>query len=121
MKTIAARFDDQLFDLLALVAQLEETTIVDQIRQAVETHLSLKLSGGDLASRAEAAVDEIDREAAAKKAAIAGLIGAVEEPGTKPKSTSRRRPKSEPDQGPPDGGPKAKVIPIGFAPNRDRK
>jgi hypothetical protein len=125
MKTIAARFDDQVFELLALVAQLEETTIVDEIRQGVEMLLSLKLSNGELAERAEAALQEIDREAAAKRAAIAGLIGAASDseakPKPKPKSTSRRRPRSTSDQGTLDGEPQAKVIPMGFAPNRDRQ
>ena len=117
MKTIAARFDDGLFNVLEVVAQLEETTIVDQIRQAVEAHLAIKLSSGDLANRAEAVLAEIDREAASKKAAIANLMGAVTGPESKPKSTPRRRPNGS-DDGPKNGEPQARVIQIGFAPNR---
>jgi len=121
MKTIAARFDDGLFNVLAVVAQLEETTIVDQIRQAVEAHLAIKLSSGDLANRAEEVLAEIDREAASKKAAIATLMGAVAGPEAKPKSTPRRRPKPGSEEGPKDGEPQARIIPIGFAPNRSGK
>jgi hypothetical protein len=118
MKTIAARFDEGLFNVLAVVAQLEGTTVVDQIRLAVEAHLALKMSTGDLASRAEEALQEIDREAASKKAAIATLIGVVTDRESQPKPAPRRRSKSDPDAGPTDGEPRAQVIPIGFAPNR---
>ena len=120
MKTIAARFDDQVFELLALVAQLEDTSIVDEIRQSVEMLLSKKLANGELAQRAEAALQEIDREAAAKRAAIAGLIGAASGSEAKPKSTTRRRLKTVPNQGSLDTEPKARAFPMGFAPNRDR-
>jgi hypothetical protein len=121
MKTIAARFSDELFALLSMVAELEQSSIVDQIREGVEMLLSLKLANGELAQRAEAALEEIDREAAAKKAALAGLIGTASGTQAKPKSTSRRRPKSTPDQGTLNTEPKAKAVPMGFAPNRDRK
>jgi hypothetical protein len=120
MKTIAARFEDPLFELLSLVAQLEDTSIVDQIRQAVETHIALKVQAGDLASRAEAAVAEIDREADIKKAAIAGLVGsATAAAGTQPKKKAapRRQTKAEVlkelDE---QAEPEASVTPIGFAP-----
>lgn len=119
MKTIAARFDDPLFELLSLVAQLEDTSIVDQIRQAVEAHIARKVQEGDLASRAEAAAEEIDREAEAKKAAIAGLVGAVNESvGSQPKKKAapRRRAKADPVEEPSE--PEARANPIGFAPPR---
>jgi len=118
MKTIAARFDDGLFAVLTLVAELEQTSIVDQIRTAVENHLAIKMSNGELSGRAEAALAEIDREAAAKKAAISDLMSVVKEPAPKPKSTSRRGLKSVPDQGTLDGEPKARAFPMGFAPAR---
>jgi regulator of protease activity HflC (stomatin/prohibitin superfamily) len=122
MKTIAARFDDPLFELLSLVADLEDTSIVDQIRQAVEAHIARKVQEGDLASRAEAAAAEIDREAEAKKAAIAGLIGAVNQSvGKQPakKAATRRRTKADPNE----GQGKLEVVPnppIGFAPPRGK-
>lgn len=118
MKTIACRFDDGLYAVLSVVAQLEQTSVADEIRLAVEAYLAIKMSTGDLASRAEEALNEIDREAASKKAAIATLMGVVTDQESKPKSTTKRRSRSDSDDGPTDGEPKAQVIPIGFAPNR---
>lgn len=77
MKTIAVRLDDDVMELLTVVSQLEETTIVEQIRQAVGSHLERKVQGGELASRAQAALDDIDREAEARKEAIGSLIGTL--------------------------------------------
>ena len=117
MKTIAARFDDPLFELLSLVAQLEDTSIVDQIRQAVEAHIARKVQEGDLASRAEAAAAEIDREAEARKAAIAGLVGSASESmGTQPKKKAAPRRRTKADLEEEQSEPEARTLPIGFAP-----
>lgn len=117
MKTIAARFDDDLFATLAMVAELEGTPIVDQIRLAVEAHIALKVADGELANRAEAALDEIDREAAAKKAAIAGLVGAVSKSAPKSKAPSRRQAKPAADKASSDSSD-SPSSPMGFAPGR---
>lgn len=93
MKTIAARFDEPLFEALALVANLEETSIVDQIREAVEAHITRKMADGELAARAQSALDDIDREAEVRKAAIGSLIGQL--PKTPAKGRSRKTPPAE--------------------------
>lgn len=103
MKTIAVRLDDNVSEMLALVANLEETTIVDQIREAIDTHLARKVAEGDLAERATAALDEVDREAKAKKDAIGALFEKVTTQVAVPKTPRRRA--SKPDQ-----------PPMGFAP-----
>jgi hypothetical protein len=97
MKTIAARFEDDLFAALSLVATLEDTTIVAVIREAVEAHIAQKMAEGDLAARAEVVLAEIDREAEEKKAAIGSLFDAT--PKTTPaapKGRSRRSQSAEP-------------------------
>ena len=73
-KTMAIRLDQDVAEMLGLVAQLEGTTIIDQIRVAISEHLKRKSAEGDLAERAKAVIDEIDREAAARKAAISTLF-----------------------------------------------
>ena len=103
MKTIAVRLEDGVSDLLTLVSQLEETTIVDQIREAIDAHLQRKLAEGDLAERATAALDGIDREAKAKKDAIGALFEKAATEVTAPKTPRRR-------------GQKAEQPPMGFAP-----
>ena len=108
-KTMAIRLDQGVADLLALVAQLEGTTIIDQIRVAIDEHLKRKSAEGDLAERAKAVLDEIDREASARKEAISTLFATKADSGEEtPKSGSRRRSSTKPEEG--------RVIPMGFAP-----
>ncbi len=103
MKTIAVRLEDGVSELLGLVSQLEGTTVIDQIREAIDTHLARKVAEGDLAERATAALDDIDREAKAKKDAIGALFDKATTEVAAPKSTRRR-------------GQKADQAPMGFAP-----
>lgn len=77
MKTIAIRIEDEVSEMLGLVAQLEGTTQIDQIREAINAHLERKVAGGDLTARAQAALDEVEREADAKRKAIEQLVGDV--------------------------------------------
>ena len=47
MKTLAVRLDDDTMDLLGVVSQLEGTSLVDQIRTAIQVHLERKVAEGD--------------------------------------------------------------------------
>jgi hypothetical protein len=118
MKTIAARFEDGLFELLSITAQLEDTSIVEQIRQAVEAHVGRKMESGVLAAKAAEAMAEIDQEAKDRKSAIAALIGKPVTPAKKAAGSQRgaRSGASEPAGGVEDTVPKAKSNPVGFAP-----
>jgi hypothetical protein len=89
MKTLAVRLDDETMDLLGAVSQLEGTSLVDQIRIAVTAHLERKVAGGELTTQAQAAIEAIDAEAAARKAAIGSLLGQVA-PETQPGGSRRR-------------------------------
>ena len=93
MKTLAVRLSDELMDLLAVVSQIEGSTMVDTIREAVEIHLARKAAEGDFAERAQAILDEIDREASARKEAIGSLFGA------QPKRTTEAPAKGRPRRG----------------------
>jgi len=110
MKTMAIRLEDETADLLSLVAQLEGTSVIDQIRQAIEVHLESKASGGDLAQRAEALLDQIDQEAQARKAAIGALFEQAGESVRKRGAPQKRTSKSEPE---------ARVL--GFRPDAKRQ
>lgn len=88
-KTLAIRLDEELHAQLAVLAQLGGVTITDAIRQAIETYVQTQRSQGDLAQRASGVLDEIEREATARKSAIQALFGDEERPTTKPRPTRR--------------------------------
>jgi predicted DNA-binding protein len=91
MKTIAIRLEDETSELLTLVAQLEGTTQIEQIREAIASHLERKVAGGDLTARAQEALDEVEREASAKRKVIEQLVNNVSDNVRTTKSTGRRR------------------------------
>jgi hypothetical protein len=74
MKTMAVRLDDEVAEMLEMVALLEDTSQIDQIREAIMRHLQHKVANPALAQRARAALEDIDREASARKNAISALL-----------------------------------------------
>lgn len=98
VKTLAIRLEPNLHAQLSLIAQLRGSTITDEIRSAIEAHLDTVKANPDLASQADNALDNIERDAAARRDAIATLFGSSEPatpgssrpPGRKPsgKATS---------------------------------
>ena len=75
MKTVAIKVDDELHAQLMAIASLEGVTATEIIRDAVVAHLQAKQEDGSLAARAQAVLDEIDRDAATKREAIANMFG----------------------------------------------
>ncbi len=75
MKTLAIRLDDDLHAQLSVIATLSELTITDAIRQAIEKWVEEKRSQPELTSRAQSVLDEIERDAAQRRSAIATLFG----------------------------------------------
>ncbi len=75
VKTLAIRLPDELHAQLALVAQLDGISLTDAIRQAIEALIERKRGQGDLAARAAEALEEIEREATARREAIRALFG----------------------------------------------
>jgi hypothetical protein len=74
-KTLAIRVEETLHAQLRFIAQLRETSISDEIRQAIETRIASAQDDPEIIARAQQARDELEREAAARSAAIAGFLG----------------------------------------------
>ncbi|WP_298207559.1 hypothetical protein [Ferrimicrobium sp.] len=69
-KTLAIRVEETLHAQLRFIAQLRETSITDEIRQAIETRIASAQDDPEIIARAQQARDELEREAAARSAAI---------------------------------------------------
>ncbi|GAA4404545.1 hypothetical protein [Tsukamurella soli] len=76
LKTIAIRVEEGLHAQLRFIAQLSGTTITDEIRTAIERRIAAAQTDPAIIAKAEQARQEIEREAAARAAAIAGFMGA---------------------------------------------
>jgi predicted transcriptional regulator len=75
IKTIAIRLESALHAQLSVIAQLRDRTITDEIREALDNHVQQVKAEGDLTDKAGAALEEVDREAASRREAIAALLG----------------------------------------------
>jgi predicted transcriptional regulator len=74
MKTMAIRLEDDLHAQLNVIASLEEQTITDIIRASILAYIDGHKDA--LSSKADAALEEIERDAEARRQAIASLFGA---------------------------------------------
>jgi predicted transcriptional regulator len=97
VKTLAIKLEDDTHSQLVVLAQLDGLTLADVLRQAVEQYVERQRSEGGLAARAAGVLEEIEREATARREAIQALFstdGAP--PATEPAKPSRaRKPSSE--------------------------
>ncbi len=93
VKTLAIRLEPALHAQLSLIAQLRDSTITDEIRQAIEAHITSVKAAPELAARADGVLENIEREAVARRAAIATLFGdtPASEPVASPTPISRPR------------------------------
>lgn len=89
MKTMAIRLDDELHEQLSILAQLENTSITELIRTAIEQHLSAKRNDPELAAQADEILAEIDAQATKRREAISALF---EPTPAKPARRSRKAP-----------------------------
>jgi predicted DNA-binding protein len=78
VKTLAIRLEPDLHAQLSLIAQLRGATITDEIKAALEAHITAAKSMPELTGRADAVLADIERDATAKRAAIATLFGTTE-------------------------------------------
>lgn len=99
VKTLAIRLDPELHAQLSVIAQLSNSTITDEIRDALRAHVANKAANGDLAGAATDLLEEIEREAAARRDALAGLLNQASETSetTDKPARSRGRKPSTPD------------------------
>jgi predicted DNA-binding protein len=85
MKALAIRLEDEEHQLLVLMARVNDRPLADELREAIQAHVARTRSEPDFAERARAILDEIDREAAARRTAITSLFGEPKgESGTEP-------------------------------------
>lgn len=74
-KTLAIRVEETLHAQLRFIAQLRDTSITDEISQAIVTRIASAQDDPEIIARAKEARDELEREAAARSVAIAGFLG----------------------------------------------
>lgn len=79
VKTLAIRLEPDLHAQLSLIAQLRGATITDEIKAALDAHITAAKTMPELTGRAEAVLADIERDATAKRAAIATLFGTTEQ------------------------------------------
>lgn len=100
VKTLAIRLPDELHAQLVLVASLDGVSLAEAIRSAVEATIARRRDNGDLAAQAHAALEQVDREATIRRAALQALLGpdATPKPADPPqgaapaaKASGRRR------------------------------
>ena len=75
LRTLAVRLDEGLHAQLHFIAQLRGSSISDEIRRAIENRIATAQDDPELVARAHEVSEEIEREAAARSAAIAGFLG----------------------------------------------
>jgi hypothetical protein len=102
VKTLGIRLPDALHAQFTLVAQLDSMSLGDAAVKAVESYVEAKRSEPGFAERAQAALEEIEREAAARRGALQGLFGTTapesgqaNEDTSPAKSTRNRRSSSQ--------------------------
>jgi hypothetical protein len=93
VKTLAVRLPDELRAQLELVAGLDGVSLAEAIRSAVEDSITRRRDSGELAARAQAALDAVDQEVTARRNALQSFIGqpAEAKPGAPAKPNARRR------------------------------
>ena len=92
MKTLAIRLEDEQHAQLSMIAQLEELTVTDAIRQAIDQWVEQRRSNPQLQARAEAVLADIDRDAATRRGAISALLeGKTGNSGPSAESTAPAR------------------------------
>lgn len=91
VKTLAIRLDPATHAQLSLIAQLRGTTLVGEIRSALDAHLANAKDAPELAAHADQALADLEADMAARRAAIANLFGtdAPTEPETRTRATGR--------------------------------
>ena len=75
VKTLAIRLEDDQHAQLTVVASLGDLTITDAIRQAIDEWIKSRKSQPELTAKAQSMLDEIERDAAQRREAIATLFG----------------------------------------------
>lgn len=74
VKPIAVRLNESTRTQLDIIAQLNDRTVTDEIRLAIDAWIEKVKSDPNVQKRAQAVRDEIEREASGKREAIAAIF-----------------------------------------------
>ncbi len=88
-KTVAIRLDEELHAQLSIIAQLRDTSLTEEIRSAIQSHVDACRDSGELTEKADAVLADIERDAEARRAAIGSLFSS--EGGKKPTRSRSRK------------------------------
>lgn len=75
VKTLGIRLQPDRHAQLALIAQVRGSTLNDELQAAISRHIEQATADPQFAAKANAALSDIEREAAARRQAITSLIG----------------------------------------------
>ena len=95
-KTLAIRLDNDVHAQLQVIARLLDSSIADEIRQAIDAHLQAKRKDPELGKRASEVRESIEHEAKLRQDAIATLF-TEDKPATSGTSRGRGRKASDED------------------------
>ncbi|MBV9823351.1 MAG: hypothetical protein JO144_14020 [Actinobacteria bacterium] len=99
VKTLGIRFQPALHTQLSVIAQLRGHSIQDEVIAAVEAHVEQAKADPELLGRIQAAIADIDRDAASRRDALAALFSTAE-------PTAEAAGEAAGQPAPPDGGGK---------------
>ena len=88
-KTLAIRLTEAQHAQLSLIAQLADRTLTEEIRLAVEHWIDQSRQSPEFTAKAQELLDEIDREARARRDAITALLPQSESTSTQSGSSKR--------------------------------
>jgi hypothetical protein len=91
VKTLAIQLTDDQHAQLVLISQVEGLSLKDVLKQAVDALITAKRTQPDFAARAQAVLEEIDREAASRRQAIQTLFAAGDSAHAEPEAPTGRR------------------------------
>jgi predicted DNA-binding protein len=97
VKTLAIRLEPDLHAQLSLIAQLRGSTITDEIRTAVEAHIEHAKTAPELAAQADTVLADIERDAAARRDAIASMFGSATSTASAGSGRGRKTSRGEAD------------------------
>jgi predicted DNA-binding protein len=84
IRTLAVRLPEDLYTQLMLIANLDGLSMAEVVRDAVQDSIEARSTSGELATLAKAALEQVDREAETRRAALAALLGTAEGKATEP-------------------------------------
>jgi hypothetical protein len=99
VKTLALRLEPDQHAQLSLIAQLRGSTITDEIRAAVEAHIASAKTAPELAAQADSVLEDLERDATARREAIATLFGSTPPSAETAGNRSRGRKASRQEDG----------------------